>query len=116
MLFSTIFNPTSLLMGLQLLSGVMASPIKESEISVDARSIEGSLVVRDLTVDQTQALAYHNVRRKVLGIAPLVWDTELEAAAQKYVQSLADTKAPYASVISKLSTRPDQGENSRVFT
>lgn len=104
-------------MGLQLLSGVMASPIQESDISVDARRVDtdtGSLAARDLTWDQSQALALHNGRRKVLGIAPLVWDTGLEAAAQTYVQSLADTKA--SNIISKIPTRPDQGENSRDFT
>ncbi|KAH7193801.1 CAP domain-containing protein [Fusarium flagelliforme] len=105
MLFSTIFNPSSLLMGLQLLSGVMASPIEEST---------GSLVARDLTLDQSKALAAHNGRRRQLGIAPLVWDTGLEAAAQKHVQSLADTKARY--IISPVTTRMDQGENSRAFT
>jgi hypothetical protein len=105
MLFSTIFNPSFLLMGLQLLSGVMASPIEEST---------GSLVARDLALDQSKALAGHNGRRRQLGIAPLVWDTELEAAAQKYVHSLADTKARY--IISPVTTRMDQGENSRVFT
>ncbi|KAJ4122718.1 hypothetical protein NW768_010158 [Fusarium equiseti] len=117
MLLSTIFNPSSLLMGLQLLSGVMASPIKESETSVDVRSVDtdtGPLVARDLTWDQSQALAFHNSRRKTLGIGPLVWDTELEAAAQKFVQSLADTRAQ--NIISKLNTRWDQGENSRAFT
>ncbi|KAJ4027948.1 hypothetical protein NW752_000199 [Fusarium irregulare] len=72
------------------------------------------LVARDLTWDQSQALAGHNGRRRQLGIAPLVWDAGLEAAAQKYVQSLADTKAQY--IISPVTTRMDQGENSRAFT
>ena len=86
----------------------MASPLKESGADT------GSLVARDLTWDQSQALAGHNGRRRQLGIAPLVWDTGLEAAAQKYVQSLADTKAQY--IISPVTTRMDQGENSRAFT
>ena len=70
-------------MGLQLVSEVMASPMEST----------GALVARDLTWDQSQALAGHNGRRRQLGIAPLVWDTGLEAAAQKHVQNLADTKA-----------------------
>ncbi|KAF5574236.1 plant PR-1 class of pathogen related [Fusarium subglutinans] len=116
MLFSTIFNPFSLLMGLRLLSGVTASPMTESELSLDARSVDtdtSSLVARDLNVDQIGALNYHNARRKQLGIPPLVWDTELEAAAQKYVQSLADTQARY--IISRINTRFDQGENSKLL-
>ena len=55
-----------------------------------------------------QMLAAHNVERKALGLAPLVWDNSLAAAATAYAHQLARTDVWGHSAAHQ---RVDQGEN-----
>ncbi|KAF5963199.1 scp-like extracellular [Fusarium coicis] len=109
-------NSSCLLLGIQLIVGAIASPVKELNVSIDDRSLDTDttvLVERDMTWDELQGLVTHNGVRKAYKCPPLVWDDSLAEGARQWAQSIAT--GPFAGKLYEVhsipNTRPGLGEN-----
>ncbi|KAF4452211.1 SCP-like extracellular protein [Fusarium austroafricanum] len=87
MLLNNICNASYILLVLHLFAGVIASPTGGKDGSIENKSLSA----RGLTTDQQSALEVHNQARAEYSIAPLVWDTKLEAGARNWAQTIVKT-------------------------